>query len=408
MALFEGESLEEVLAEEANQYLDNPDLGISLIKKMLGRYREGDELEEFDEIVSREIFPILAELELKNELEIYRGLIKISSKLKEQKKIQILEGKKVLGVGGKFSAGKSCFINAITNAGLPEGQRPTTSIATYIVNSDKAENVAITNCDKLINLDDEAVEALTHEFYDRYRIGFSRLIKNLVIYTPEFTYPNIAILDTPGYTKSDETKKEDASDAELARQQLRAVDYLIWLVDSVQGVITERDLEFISSLNISSQILVVFTKADCEEMSNLERKLKEARNALDTINKDIFDVIAYDSVSGETVIGKDSLNQFLDMINSDCVENQSTEIEISNLSTQLDFQLKEQLADLQKRIDMYEKIIVDTSQVEHILSIVCEYGKCRSEYQKLVAYRKKLQDCFQRLVVIAKNMKVVK
>lgn len=139
LALFKDmtdEEINQVLQEhDKNKYLDDPAQGVSLIRDMLRRQEKAAVLDEFDQIVNDDIFPILAELQLHNELEIYQALMKISNQIREQKKIHILEGKKVLGVGGKFSAGKSSFINAITNSKLPEGQRPTTSIATYIVNA---------------------------------------------------------------------------------------------------------------------------------------------------------------------------------------------------------------------------------------------------------------------------------
>lgn len=145
MALFSDKTEEEknrlLRAQEENKYLDDHEQGIALIKNMLKRQKKNYSLDYFDNIVNDLIFPILAELELYNELEIYQALTKISNQIREQKKIQILEGKKVLGVGGRFSAGKSKFINAITNSKLPEGQRPTTSIATYIVNSSEQKNV---------------------------------------------------------------------------------------------------------------------------------------------------------------------------------------------------------------------------------------------------------------------------
>ena len=241
MALFENESIED-LEEEVNEYLDNPEKGIELIKSMIVTKKGGDEYVELDKLLSDKIFPILAELDLSNELEIYKMLIKIRDRVKEQKKIKLLAGKKVLGIGGKFSAGKSCFINSITNAELPVGQRPTTSIATYIVSEKKKKSIAISNNDNIIELDENALEALTHQFFDTYSIGFSKVIKNLVVYTPDFTYPNVVILDTPGYSKSDTEKRTDSSDAEMAREQLKSVDFLIWLIDSVQGVITQRDL----------------------------------------------------------------------------------------------------------------------------------------------------------------------
>lgn len=408
MALFEDESIEDwEEMEEANAYLDDPQKGMELIKSMLLREEESKESRKFEHIVSDKIFPILAELELKNELELYQMLIKIGNKIQEQQKIRLLEGKKILGVGGKFSAGKSRFINSITNAELPEGQRPTTSIATYIVNSDNKNNVAITAYDKRIALDDEAVAALTHQFYEKYKIGFSAVIKNLVVYTPNFTYPDIAILDTPGYSKSDALKKNESSDAELAREQLKSVDYLIWLVDAVQGVITQRDLEFISSLNVSTKILIVFTKADCEIESNLEKKIGQAREALKGLNKEIYDVIAYNSMEQQTVIGEGVLEKFLDMINAAKAQEDEVLGQIKQMDAQLEQQLKEQMDELKRKMGELEKILIHTANVEHVSAVVREYAKCKALLEHLQKDKRKLQNCFKELIAIADKMGAV-
>ena len=411
MALFEDESLEDLEAfdfcDEKNSYLENPQKGISLIKSMLEKQKRIEDLEEFNQVLSNEIIPILVGLELKNEFEIYQMLTNIYTKMKEQQKIHVLKGKKVLGIGGKFSAGKSCFINSIANAELPEGQRPTTSIATYIVNKKKKENIAISNWNNRIVLDDEAVAALTHQFYNKYKISFSRLIQNLVIYTPNFTYPNIALLDTPGYSKSDNSKKEDFSDAELAREQLKSVDYLIWLIDAVQGVVTQRDLEFISSLQVSTKILVIFTKADCEIESNLEKKIVQAKSALKGINKDIYDVIAYNSRDRQAVIGEGVLESFLSMIDKDKTNIDKTSKQLKWIEQQLKNQLNKKITKLSKTIKVYEKILSTTSNIEHIKAIVKEYGIYKAKNIKLTENKEKLGYYFQKLIQIADRIETV-
>lgn len=98
MALFEDESLEDLEAfdfcDEKNSYLENPQKGISLIKSMLEKQKRIEDLEEFNQVLSNEIIPILVGLELKNEFEIYQMLTNIYTKMKEQQKIHVLKGKK--------------------------------------------------------------------------------------------------------------------------------------------------------------------------------------------------------------------------------------------------------------------------------------------------------------------------
>ena len=392
------------MEEEVNEYLDNPEKGIELIKSMLVTKKGGDEYVELDKLLSDKIFPILAELDLSNELEIYKMLIKIRDRVKEQKKIKLLAGKKVLGIGGKFSAGKSCFINSITNAELPVGQRPTTSIATYIVSEKKKKSIAISNNDNIIELDENALEALTHQFFDTYSIGFSKVIKNLVVYTPDFTYPNVVILDTPGYSKSDTEKRTDSSDAEMAREQLKSVDFLIWLIDSVQGVITQRDLEFISSLNINSEILVVFTKASMETSKNLIQKIETAKDALKSIDKKIYDVIAYDSMTKETLSGEGQLENFLSMVNDANIDSVDVVMQIKKIWVQLDKQITKQITSLKKQIKELEKVLTKSLNIEHISAVIKEYGRCNSALKQIEEKKKNLEESFENLIVFTKSV----
>lgn len=398
MALFDGEEFE----EDENSYLTNTEKGIELVRSLISPKGGLMSPSGFDEILQRDILPLIAELELQNETEIYRALKKISDRITEQKKVQILEGKKIVGIGGKFSSGKSCFINSITNATLPEGQKPTTSIATYIVNAEQANNIAITNADECVKIDDEAVEALAHAFYDKYRIGFSKLLKNLVVYTPGFTYPNIAILDTPGYSKSDTNKSDDSSDAEIAREQLKSVDYLIWLVDSNQGTVTQRDLDFMHSLNVKNDILVVFTKASMRTEADLRKIIDEAKKTLKNANRNVFDVIAYDSLLKKEIVGEGSLKRFFDMINSEVDATNTPEQQLEQLRKQLGVQLDDSIKELIKWDKDTSKIITNTTNIEHIDSIITEHVRnkaylrmVKQDRSDLVKYMNGLIKCYK-------------
>lgn len=399
MALFDGEEFE----ENENSYLTNTEKGIELVRSLISP--DGGFLPPsgFDEVLQRDILPLIAELELQNETEIYRTLKKISDRITEQKKIQILEGKKIVGIGGKFSSGKSCFINSITNATLPEGQKPTTSIATYIVNAEQANNIAITNGDECVKIDDEAVEALAHAFYEKYSIGFSKLLKNLVVYTPEFTYPNIAILDTPGYSKSDTNKSDDSSDAEIAREQLKSVDYLIWLVDSNQGTVTQRDLDFMHSLNVKNDILVVFTKASMRTDADLKKIIDEAKKTLKNANRNVFDVIAYDSLLKTEIVGEGSLKRFFDMINSEVDATNTPEQQLEQLREQLDVQLGDSIKELSKWDKDTSKIITNTANVEHIDSIITEHVRNKANLRMVMQDRSDLINYMNGLIKCYKS-----
>ncbi len=407
MALFEDENydLNEEKHEE-NVYLIDEKKGLELVRKIFTKCNNIS-TEKFEIIVFNKFFPLLAKLDIENELNIYQILTKICKKIKEQKKIKLLKNKSVLGIGGKFSAGKSCFINSITNTKLPEGQRPTTSIATYIVKSDKKSNIALTSQNNSIFLDDEAILALTHQFYEKYKIGFSRVINNLVIYTANFTYPNIAILDTPGYSKSDAYKNNDASDAEIAREQLKTVDYLIWLVDCDNGVIKENDLEFIDSLNIATPMLVVFNKAGLKSFSEVEKIVAESKDLLEGNSKEIFDVIAYDSHESRTIIGEGVLEKFLEMVDSNKCYSTNIVEQLKEISIELSSQIDKQIKKLSSNREQYVSALINATDINKINSIINKYSKEKVAEEQFVKNKQEINNIFKELISIANNMNEV-
>ena len=103
-------SEDELLPE--NPYLDSALKGIGLVKDLFVRKSDIRNSRKFDRIITKELFPVLGKLGLPDSLEIYSSLSRIRSRVTEQEKIRLLRGKKVVGVGGKFSAGKSSFIKS--------------------------------------------------------------------------------------------------------------------------------------------------------------------------------------------------------------------------------------------------------------------------------------------------------
>jgi len=98
-----------------------------------------------------------------------------------------------------------------------------------------------------------------------YGFGFSAFVDSIIIEASDYILPEeIALLDTPGYTKYDQDSdsKRVLSDRQKAFKQLSISDYLIWLIDIDSGAITEDDIQFIESLPIKTPVLIIFTKAD--------------------------------------------------------------------------------------------------------------------------------------------------
>ena len=97
MALFENESIEDLnIEEDKNSYLDDPKKGIELIKSMLDRHKKIAEFDSFDEIISKSIFPIIAELKLTNELELYKKFSYFKEKRYLELVVNLVQGSHAL------------------------------------------------------------------------------------------------------------------------------------------------------------------------------------------------------------------------------------------------------------------------------------------------------------------------
>ncbi len=398
MALFEDEPLEDLEEDEVNSYLRDPEKGLELVRSIL-RWRRrqpvGSQVGRLGNIPT-----LLAGLELDHEAEFYQRLSRLGSRMEEQDKVSLLDGKVVLGVGGRFSAGKSCFINSITNAQLPEEQRETTSISTYVIHAPDEQNVALTTGGGSILLNDKAVQALTHQFFEAYHIGFSRVIQNLAICSPKFRYDNIAILDTPGYNKADTGRLKEVTDAENARQQLSGVDYLIWLVDIENGELKADDEKFIDDLNVhKQQILIVCNKAGTVSKTKAQAVVDNIKSRLENSGKKFYNVIAYDSRDGETIVGEDTLEKFLNMVNTDRQRSRNLKEQLDELKQDISQDIHKQLKILQKQQNVIDRALTDSTDAKGLGALIAAYTSCNRRQRLLNSVEDSLRIAFLNLKV---------
>lgn len=398
----------ESLMEEKNEYLDDANKGIELIARLLSYDKKNNKkrntIKQLDYLLDRKVLEVSGRLNISNEMELYDKLIKLSDKLYEQNKMKLLKNRAVIGIGGKFSAGKSRFINSILDCDiLPEDQTPTTSIATYIVKEQDEDVKAYTYNDQDISLNMQAAQALTHAFYKKYGLGFSQFINNLVINVPEFNYSNVALLDTPGYNKADSGVKRNATDVEKAYTQLKTVDFLIWLVDIENGVIQERDIDFIRSLKIVNPILIVFNKADKKTEKAIKKILKSSKEVLNGSGLKVFDVIAYSAFETKEYFTDGRLDEFMLGANESTSHNEDIEKQILDIVNKLlrDFSAEkrrlvmrrndvgnvifrsEDILEIQTLVKIYTEMMVSIDEVDKYTR---SFKNTKREIEKLLKY----------------------
>lgn len=298
-------------------------------------------------------------------LGLEKRLQKLSDQIVEYKKIKLLTNKTVVGVGGRFSAGKSAFINSLLNNSgdeivLPENQNPTTSIPTYILSGEENKIQAYLKDDRILLLKAEASAALTHEFYEKYKIGFSRFIRNLVVYRndfPENFSEKIVLLDTPGYNKSDIDATDALSDEYLSSKQLKAIDRLIWLVDIDNGTIQDKDLQFINKLVTDKPILFIFNKADLKTDEEIKKVLSTSKKIIADNHINAFGITAYSSRDKKEYFKKDIISCFFDQAVGDAGRKKGVQEELEEIKKIIEKML----------IDKYEKMIIERNKLGSLI-----------------------------------------
>jgi len=399
------EEVEELLdsnfvQEEINKYLKNTENAIELISKIIPLTNEDKKdyrrVKKIDNMLDSEFLAPFKDVQIRGEASLQIKLTQISDKLLEQKKYDILRKKTIIGIGGQFSAGKSKFINSILNGGeelLPEDQNPTTSIPTYIVKGNE-EISAYTSENKKVSLDVEELQALTHKFYEKYSMGFSSFIKSLFISTSNIPYEKLVFLDTPGYSKPDSLDAEnqnELSDENRALEQLRSVDYLIWLVDIENGDLKQPDIEFISKLKLEKPILIVVNKADKKIGREIEQVIKAVEDTAIDKGINLFAVTAYSSRNREEWKSAGHISDFLESSMADKNKEDIVQ-QICEIKRDVLDDIKEKLENCRKERNQLKNIIFNSDDIMEITSLINLYGEqlekihdleeSRSIYQK--------------------------
>lgn len=315
MSLWDKHNLE--LHEESliNIYIDDLEQGMNLIGKLLEENNQQTELsaefECFNELIENNFLEIANKMAHPQNASSYHELILFKKRLEELIIFPEIYKKKVIAIGGGFSAGKSKLINLIIGEELlPTDTTPTTSIPTYIMNGSETLFYAHNIYGLKRELDEEAIKAITHAFSEKYKVSLAQIMKNILLKSSSMEYENIAILDTPGYSKSDHHKKELNKDEHMARVHLQSANALIWVVDIEKGTIPNQDFEFIKSMNVECPIFFVFNKADKKEQSDIETIIEVAKN--NVINQGIqCSGIGAVSALLQKEYGNDRLEEFL-------------------------------------------------------------------------------------------------
>ena len=370
---------DEVNILDENMYISNEDKAVELIAELIKN--KSDSSVHFRRRILEKIndlFSLFSEVSIKDEMIMYERFLNLCSRLSERKKIQKLHNKVVISFGGRVSSGKSKFINTISGIGdkLPVDQKTTTAIPTYIIKS-KEENIYANSVyGYSTEISTEALNAMAHEFDTVYGIGFPAFVDSIIIESNEYSLPEeIALLDTPGYTKYDEdnNSRKVVSDREKAFEQLSVSDYLIWLIDIDTGSITD-DIQFIETLRIKTPILIVFTKADLKSQNEIEQIISVARDTISQTTIDCFEITAY-SANEKKEYGTNEIAKFLNYTISGNIRQNDIIAEFRNVEKEMREAINLEIKQSQNTEKALFTYISNSKQIMDIKSLTKLWGK---------------------------------
>lgn len=315
--------------QEQNVYLANASKGLSLITRLIAipstdsHAEQQQRLLRFHHLIHDDFLTISSQDDFPGKTAAFRELLGLQEALTDIVAFPYLATKTIIGVGGGFSVGKSRFLNTLCGISLlPEALEPSTAIPTYLTHGNKQSIVALNAFNFEAELDVPALNAVSHAFHHHYRdalgedVGFAHMLRVLMIQQPHFVWQNLALLDTPGYSKADAHTNQ--SDAELAQQQLSEADHIIWLVSAKNGSVREDDIAFIRTLNHKKPIFLVITQADLIPTSKLTAVINVTRDAFAKAQIGLAGLMAWQapiSLNEAGCVHGDDIRQWLSKMN---------------------------------------------------------------------------------------------
>jgi len=313
------------------------DARFGLIKKLISTPEklEGVAAEYFslEEMIRRDFLKLAGANGIPGESRLFNEMLLLLKDLRDLVEFPHLANKNILAIGGGFSSGKSRFINAMLGGEriLPTGINPTTAIPTFITTGECETLRSLNTFNRSEALSRQDFAAISHAFNEntteQSSVSFYHILKLVQIQTPAFRWRNIALLDTPGYSKPHvddlEGDRADAgnTDEERAREHLSRADQLIWAIPAVNGTVRQDDIEFLKEkVKWDRPIYLLITKCDQSSAQDLEEQIEKIRTDFSSKFK-IAGWSAYSAKERAVLFGDDPEGWF-DEIDGRCKHTQ--------------------------------------------------------------------------------------
>ena len=285
-------------------------------------------LKDFGRLLEVDYHQLALDDDYPAEAEAFADLGAVRDRMHEIRLAPRIANRNLCAVAGGFSSGKSSFLNALIGGAevlLPTRITPTTFLPTFIFNIKSAgQSIKVFNHHGGdIQVEPEMLQHLTHDFKQEYGIELKYLVNRISINTPRLkAYPNVALVDTPGYTDPDEGDGA-TSDEEISLRAVWQSRFLTWLVDCEKGTLPEQDVGIIKKFlqqqaeaSASNSIYLILNKADKKPEDQRANILAHVAETAQKHEIPFFGIALYSCHSNEWYgcEGK-SFDEFLKVIN---------------------------------------------------------------------------------------------
>lgn len=391
------------------QAKDGLDLVADIISPETGRSKT--EYYTVDKLLDQKILSASGRLVLPNGEALYNRLLSLSDRLRVPAKYRLLKSRSVVGIGGKFSAGKSQFINSLLpGSNLPVGVNPMTSVPTYLVCESNQKNpgqgiCAYTRKGTRILLDEEKLDAISHKFKDTYNLGLAQFLSFIAVYVPQGLSPKLALLDTPGYNNAEYPISNAYTDCEKAHTQLRVVDALIWVLDIQNGTLQKNDIEFIQNLSQTCPILFILNKSDLKTPDEQKRIQEEVRSTIQNNYRNVFDVLLYSAQEPHGYPeSTQRIHAFMDMVAQKTDGTEKIDEEIRTILNTLNQAFDTAIKELKERRNQIGNLIFKSNHIFEMKGLVSLYGSLNTEIDAMQQHQMELKDIQRELKKALSNL----
>lgn len=194
-----------------------------------------------------------------------------------------------VAVAGGYSAGKSTFLNCITQSKklLPTGIEPTSVVLTYVNCSCDNKSVAVRGenvAGNRVLLSTDVLESIRHTSAGQNSVA--GVLKKLIVDIPAAAdyMDGIVFIDTPGYDNSASKDIGDASsDRDVALSCFDEADFVLWCVDVQKGTVGKSDLDVLDKRVKKGErrtpYALVVTKSSLKSPGELVNVMRQMRKA---------------------------------------------------------------------------------------------------------------------------------